>query len=47
MSSHIGSVVVGVFPKEEKDDSDELGGPQMWSSKDPNFPLEQGKPRYI
>jgi hypothetical protein len=47
MSSHVGPVVVGVFPHDEKAIPEELGGPQVPSSKDPNFPLEQGKPQYI
>jgi hypothetical protein len=35
---------MGGFPKEEKDDPEELGGPQTRSSEDPSFSLEQGKP---
>jgi hypothetical protein len=47
ISSHLGPVAVGVFPKEEKVEQEELGGPQALSSEDPNFLLEQDKPRCI
>jgi hypothetical protein len=38
---------MGVFLKEEKVEQEELGGPHAPSSEDPNFSLEQGKPRCI
>jgi hypothetical protein len=40
-------MVMGVFPKEEKAEQEELGGPQAPSSEDLNPSLEQGKPRHI
>jgi hypothetical protein len=47
MPSHVGPIVVGIFPQEEKAVLEELSGPQMASSDDPNFSLEQGKARCI
>jgi hypothetical protein len=38
---------MGVFPKEEKVDQEEFGGPQAPSSEELNPSLEQGKPRCI
>jgi hypothetical protein len=44
ITSHVGPVVVGVFPKEEKVEQEVLGGPQAPSSEELNLSLEQGKP---
>jgi hypothetical protein len=44
MSSHVGIIVVGGFPLEKEDVADELGGQQLSSDMDPNFPFEQDKP---
>jgi hypothetical protein len=47
MSSLVGPIVIGIFPQEEKVVPEELDGSQASSSEDPNFLLEQGKPRCI
>jgi hypothetical protein len=46
-SSHVGPVIVGVFPKDDKVEQEEFGGPQAQSSEELNPSLEQGKPRCI
>jgi hypothetical protein len=35
---------MAIFLNEEKVDQEKLSGPQVPSSEDPNFPLEQSKP---
>jgi hypothetical protein len=45
MSSHVGIIVVGGFPLEKEDVAEELGGQQLSSDMDPNFPFEQDKPQ--
>jgi hypothetical protein len=42
--SHVGPVVGGVFPEEEKVEQEVLGGPQAPSCEELNPTLEQGKP---
>jgi hypothetical protein len=44
MSSHVGPVIIGVFPKEKEAVPENLGSQQAPSSEDPNFSFEQGKP---
>jgi hypothetical protein len=38
---------MGVFPKEEKVEQEEFGGPQTLSVEESNLSLEQGKPQCI
>jgi hypothetical protein len=38
---------MGVFPKEEKVEKEEFGGPQSPNIEERNPSLEQGKPRCI
>jgi hypothetical protein len=40
MSSHVGTIIVGDFSP-----TGELGGHHSSSAEDPNFQIEQGKPR--
>jgi hypothetical protein len=47
MSSHVGPVIVGVFPQEEKVVPKEFGGQQVSSAMKTNILFEQGKPRCI
>jgi hypothetical protein len=45
--SHVGTIVVGIFLKEEKVEQEEFGGPQAPSIEERNLALEQGKPQCI
>jgi hypothetical protein len=47
ISSHVGPVVVGVFPEEKKVEQEIPGGPQALSCEELNPAVEQGKPQCI
>jgi hypothetical protein len=46
-NSHVGPVVQGVLPEEEKGEQEIFGGPQAPSCEELNPSLEQDKPRYM
>jgi hypothetical protein len=42
LSSHVGPIVIDVFPQEEKVVPEEVGAPQAPSNEDPNFAFGKG-----
>jgi hypothetical protein len=47
ITSHVGPMVGGVFPEEEKVEQEVLGGPHAPNCEEVNPTLKQGKPRCI